>query len=118
MYRVWVSGMGGGDDVPWFGGKCASSKSPWVTAINHHITAKNNHDRTKLNANTINVQRHCESNILIFFIKYFYKEKKIGNFEKITPFERGSNPNEIERTNKRCEYVLQKSNSSSRYSLL
>lgn len=46
---------------PWFGGKCISSKSPCVKAMSHQITANANHDRKKLNANTSNVQRHCES---------------------------------------------------------
>lgn len=43
------------------GGKCISSRSPCVNAISHQITAKPNQDSTKLRANTINVQRHCES---------------------------------------------------------
>lgn len=47
--------------IPCIPGKCISSKSPWVTAINHQIKAKDSHERTKLKANTINVHLHCES---------------------------------------------------------
>lgn len=46
---------------PWCCGKCISSKSPCVNAISHQMTANANHERKKLNANTSNVQRHCES---------------------------------------------------------
>lgn len=48
-------------NLPWFGGICISSKSPWVNAISHQITANANHERKKLKANTRSVQRHCES---------------------------------------------------------
>lgn len=53
------------DHIPCAGGKCISSKSPWVTAINHQIAAKNSQERTKLNANTISVHRHCESTSVV-----------------------------------------------------
>lgn len=49
------------NNIRCLGGKCISSKSPCVTAINHQIAAKTNHDKIKLNANTMRVHRHCES---------------------------------------------------------
>lgn len=51
--------------IPCSGGKCISSKSPCVTAINHQIIAKKSQERTKLRANTIRVHLHWLSTSVV-----------------------------------------------------
>lgn len=45
----------------WFFGKCSSSRSPCVRAINHHIRAKANHEPKKAMLKILIVHLHCES---------------------------------------------------------
>lgn len=45
----------------WLSGRWDSSKSPWVNAMSHQMTAKKSHDKMKLSPNVSKVQRHCVS---------------------------------------------------------